>query len=402
VWFSRVGHHVVKAEYFEAEDERAIAGAILNYNTAYGRVPVDPEDVIVLCDGEYDNTVYEVFENLDDYETSLAKDVVVQWAKEQAAKNAILESVDDVQRGNLSAVLERMEKAVVVGDDLVSPGLDVIADTDQWLYRQWIGKVKTGWPHVDIHLEGGLGEGELGVILAPSNRGKSMALVNIAYGAAGIGSGKNVVIFTHEMSQNVYAKRVAARMLFRFPSRDGDLAVYEYDVKETAKKLMPGKIRVIGGMRMTMHQIEASLERLKAEGFDFDLIIDDYPDLIVPSQRREQKRFELSEIYEWYRGIGNMYGVPTWAASQTNRGGYNKEVITESDIAEDIGKVSISDVIIAVCQTRKEAMDEQCRLFLVKVRDGTRGVMFDAKFYPMQQSIISTGFTRRRKRDNES
>ena len=266
------------------------------------------------------------------------------------------------------------------------------------MFDKRIGKVRTGWPHIDYHLEGGLGVGELGTILAPSNRGKSMALVNIACGAAGLGSGKNVVIFTHEMSEKIYAKRIAARTTFRFPKRLESLTEYRDLFVEFSKRLMPGNIRIIGDTNMSTLQIEGSLERLKGEGYDFDLVIDDYPDLIIPPRRRKERRFEISETYEWYRRLGNKFNVPVWAASQTNRQAYNKEIIMESDIAEDIGKVNISDIVIAICQTKKEADEDRCRLFLTKVRDGLRNTMFDAKFYPREQAIITTNKTVRKDR----
>ena len=397
-WFASIGKAVIIPEYFESEDEEDIIRAILEYQEAYGKVPRDPDDVLVLCKGEHEETILTVFDEQYDYDTSLVKDVVVQWAREQAAKIAILDSVDDVKKGDLSKVLERIEDAVSVGSELSIQGLDVFRDLDQWLYDQWVGKVRTGWPHIDMHLEGGLGTGELGTILAPSNRGKSMALVNIAYGAAGIGSGKNVVIFTHEMADKIYAKRCAARMMFRFPKRMENLGAYEEEFNELAEKLVPGNIRVIGGSNMNLTQMDAALERLHAEGYDFDLIIDDYPDLLVPVRGRNQRRFELTEIYEGYRRLANKYSVPAWAASQTNRKAYGKDIITEADIAEDIGKVNISDVVLAICQTKKEAEEERCRLFLAKVRDGLRNAMFDAKFYPRQQAIISTNKTRRKDR----
>ena len=395
-WFVRIGRSLIIPDYFDSVDEQDIVTGIFEFFEAYNRIPTDPDDLLVLCKGEHEELILTIYEERLEYDIALVKDVVIQWAREQAAKNVILESVDDVQRGDLSRVLTRMEEAVAIGSDLASPGINVVRDVDKWLYGQWIGKVRTGWPDFDLHLEGGLGAGELGTVLAPSNRGKSMALVNIAYGAAGIGSGKNVVIFTHEMSEKIYAKRIAARMMFRFPKRIGNLSEYEEEFLGLATKLLPGNIRIIGGSNMTTLQVEAALERLKAEGYNFDLIIDDYPDLLLPPTQRQQRRFELSDTYKWYRALGDKYGVPVWAASQTNRGAYKKKVISEEDIAEDIGKVNISDVIVAICQTQEEADDERCRIFLPKVRDGLRNVMFDAKFYPAQQAIIMTNVTDRR------
>jgi replicative DNA helicase len=220
-----------------------------------------------------------------------------------------------------------------------------------------------------------------------------MALINIGFGAASIGSGKNVVHFTHEMSVAQVAKRYAARMTFRFPHRDDDLNAYEDELVEAARKLMPGRIRIIGGAeRMTIEQLQSHLDRLIAEGFEPGLIIDDYADLIKPSQRYTDRRFELSANYENLRALSFRY-CPIWTASQTTRGALNKEIVTMADLAEDIGKAAICDVLVAMCQTREELESDQCRLFMAKIRDGSKKVpLIQCKFYGASQAIVSTGY----------
>jgi hypothetical protein len=80
-----------------------------------------------------------------------------------------------------------------------------------------------------------------------------------------------------------------------------------------------------------------------------------------------------------------------WSASQAGRSSLSKEIITMADIAEDIGKANIADVIIALCQTREEETADQCRLFLAKVRDGDSKAMVRAKYYKKSQAIVTTG-----------
>lgn len=394
-WMSRVGMGVASPDYYATDEEQEVAKAILDYWKTYNKPPYDPEEVIIMCDGNHRQLVYELY---DLHETGedrqFVKDIAVQWAREQAAKIAILEGVDDVKRGNLQQVILRMEKALDVGKELMMPGIDVIDDIALWLYSEYSDRTRTGWFHVDQRLEGGLSDGEQLVILAPSNRGKTMSLVNCAYGAAGIGSAKNVVIFTHELSPEKYAKRFGARLLFRFPSPRGDLHEYEADLTAVAKRLMPGRVRVIGGYRMTISEIEQHVRRLQAEGFKIGMMIDDYPDLIIPERSRNQTRFELSEIYMWLRDFGarKENRFPTIGASQVGRAAYTKEIITETDVAEDIGKVNTADVVLTLCQTREEALENRCRLYAAKVRDGERGFMVAAKYYGKQQAIITTGY----------
>lgn len=390
-WMSRYGNFIVRPNYFEKDDEEEFAKAIMVYREKYGRSPGDPVDVIELMDGKFPVFTMDIFDDLDVVDTDLASAYAVQFAKEQAAKLAILDSVDDVESGNIQAAIDRMEKALAVGESLDSPGIDPIRDIDDWLYDYWSNKVPTGWTHIDSILEGGLSISEEGIILGPPNKGKSMSLVNIGYAGASLIGGINVVHFTHEMSVKQVAKRYAARMIFRFPKRSDNLQEYAQELVEAARKLLKGRIRIIGGAyKMTTVQIENHLDRLHAEEFEVGLIVDDYLDLITPPARYNERRFELSASYEWYRSLSEKYSVPVWSASQGNRASLSKEIITMADIAEDIGKAAIADVIISLCQTREEEEVEQCRLFMAKVRDGSTHSTIRCKYYTKQQAIIST------------
>jgi hypothetical protein len=392
-WMALYGSSLIEPFYFEQDDEIEIAKAILDYRTAYGRSPVDSDDLTMLAGIEHGQTICTIYDMQEEGNLELAADQVIKFAQEQAAKAAILESVDDINKGDLTSARHRLEEAMKVGENIISPGIDPIADVEKWLYDYWSDKVRTGITHLDEVLDGGLNQGELGVVLAGMNVGKSMALINIGFGAASIGSGKNVVHFTHEMSVAQVAKRYAARMTFRFPQRDDDLNAYEEELIEAARKLMPGRIRIIGGAeKMTIEQIQGHIDRLIAEDFIPGLIIDDYADLIKPSQRYTEHRFELSANYENLRALSFKY-CPIWSASQTSRAALNKEIVTLADLAEDIGKAAISDVIVALCQTREELESDQCRLYMAKIRDGSKKVpLIQCKFYGGSQAIVSTGY----------
>lgn len=401
-WMVKYGDSIIRPEYFDSEDEETIARAILEYRSKYRISPSDPDDLIVLSSGNGTaDTVYDIFEIRDDADTLLASDIVIQFAKEQAAKLAVLDGIDDINRGDLAKILERMKEAISIGDNILSSGIDPIADTDKWLYNYWEDKVRTGWLDVDHIMEGGLSPGEEGIILGPPNRGKTMSLVNIGYGAAAMGSGKNVVHFTHEARVQQVAKRYAARITFRFPKREDDLDKYEDELIEVARRYIPGRIRIIGGC-VTVDDLDNNIERLKAEGFNPGLIIDDYPDLLSPSRRYTDRRFELSAIFKDCRDLGHKHGLPFWGATQGNRSSLSKEIITMADIAEDIGKANIADVIIAVCQTYEEEQTNRCRLYMAKVRDGEKKTLIGAKYYGKSQAIVTTGIIPMKKEEKNA
>ena len=402
-WFAEYGKLLIQPEYFERDDEEAIAKAIIDYQKVYGKCPTDPDDVIALASPKFAELIYDVFDIYEQNDLDLARDRSIDFAKEQAIKLALLESVDNVTAGTYGEIVARIQDAIKVGDNLLSSGIDPIRDTDKWLYDYWSDRVKTGMYHIDNILDGGLGMGELGVVIGPPNQGKSMALVNIGYGAASIGSGKNVVHFTHEMKIEQVAKRYAARVAFRFPTRDTDLKVYEDNLIEVARRFLPGQIRILGGHRMGFDEVRANLSRLRDTGFNFDLIIDDYPALMVPPRKYNERRFELSGIFEEWRAIATEYKVPVWGATQSTRGSLSKEIITMADVAEDIGIAAVSDVMIAICQTYEEKQSDRARWYVAKLRDGSnKHPLIGCKWYSDAQAIVTTGFVEPKQKERDA
>lgn len=400
LWMARYGDGIIIPEYFETDEEESIVQGIIDYRNTYSKSPIDPDELMLVVGDAYADTIYRIYDIYEQEDLDFAADNALKFAKEQAVKLAILASVDDIDKGDLSRPITRLEEALTVGDSITIPGIDPIADVDKWLYDYWSNKIKTGMLHVDMALEGGMNPGELGVILAPQNRGKSMALVNIGYGAAAIGSGKNVVHFTHEMSVAQTAKRYASRILFRFPKRDENLDDYADDFVTAARRVVKGKIRIIGG-KMTVGDMGRRLNILRSEGFVADLVIDDYGDLLVPSRKFSEKRFELSDIYNDLRQLGCDHEIPVWTASQSRRSSHSKEVITLEDMAEDINKTSIADIVISVCQTKEEEDADLCRLFMAKVRDGKNHSTFSAKYFTEQQAIVTIGIAKDKEDDKD-
>jgi replicative DNA helicase len=403
MWMAKYGNAIILPEYFESEDEVTIVKTIRDYRDAYNKSPIDSDDLTALAGPEYGELINYVYDLYESGECELAADEALKFAKQQAVKLAILEGVDDINKGDLDTPIVRMQEALKIGDNLLSTGIDPILDSDKWLFTYYDTKVATGQYHLDTALDGGLSAGELGIIMSGINVGKSMELINLGVGAASIPNGKNVVHFTHEMRPAQVAKRYAARMLFRFPQREDNLIEYQDDLYEKARRLLKGKIRIIGGAyKMTTVEFESHMDRLIGEGYEPGVIIDDYLDLMQPPKHYSERRFELSAIYEWARATGEKYNCPFWTATQSNRGAYSKEVIGIADIAEDIGKAAIADVLIALCQSYDELQLGQCRFFIAKNRDAPKQgkSLIGCKYYGASQAIITTDFVKRKGEEN--
>ena len=233
-----------------------------------------------------------------------------------------------------------------------------------------ISTCPTGIPDLDSYLRhGGLGVKELGVIIAPPNRGKSMFLKHIS--EHNLLLGKKVLLFTLEMSEDRYLERFDMSLA---GVTAGDLVSKKDHVESviSGKEAALGKnlhIKEYGSKRATVSTLYAYTENLRNSGWFPDLIVIDYADELAAETKYTDERHNLSHIYKNLRGWAVDDEIPVWTASQANRASMNKKVVTIADIAEDWSKAAIADVMVALCQTNKEYDEQQMRIFIAKNRD---------------------------------
>ena len=210
-------------------------------------------------------------------------------------------------------------------------------------------------------------------MVAPTGAGKSMVLVHL--GAQAVKQGKNVVHYTLELADTVVAARydsaitgIELRNLPVFKEK-----IYE-EIQDIEGKLI---VKEYPTRSASIQTIKSHLEKMVTRGFEPDMIIVDYGDLIKPeSSRKDEKRHQLETIYEELRGISQIYNCPIWTASQTNRSGLNAEVITMESISEAFNKCFVADFIFTVSRTIEDKNTNGGRIFVAKNRNGPDGIIY--------------------------
>jgi len=251
-------------------------------------------------------------------------------------------------------------------------GYDYLVDFEKRFQIKSRNPITTGWDEIDQLSKGGLGSGELGVVIAPTGAGKSMVLVHL--GTEALKLGKTVVHYTLELADSVVASRydscltgIELRDLYSFKEQ-----IFE-SVQNLAGKLI---IKEYPTKSASTNTIKLHLEKLKMRGVKPEMIIVDYGDLLKPISSQREKRQELETIYEELRGIAQENSCPVWTASQTNRSGLNAEVITMESISEAFNKCFVSDFIFSVSRTIEDKTTNSGRIFIAKNRNGPDGLVF--------------------------
>jgi len=378
--FSDQIEEVLDVSFFELRYLRIFASMIYNYRQKYG---VHPTEKIIasMLRTEMDKFPESVQKQTRDYfariliktvqDEQYIKDTSLDFCKKQKLKEALMKSVDLIQNSSYDEVKIVIDEALKLGTDN-NFGHDFKKDFELRYELKARNPVSTGWERIDKLTKGGLGLGELGVVIAPTGAGKSMALAHL--GACGVKEGKNVVHYTLELSESVTGQRYDSclsgvplsglfhqkeEVLETISGLQGSLIIKEYPTKTAS-----------------VNTIRSHLEKLKKRNHKIDMIIVDYADLLRPVSHFKEKRNELESIYESLRAISQEYKCPVWTASQTNRSGLNAEVVTMESISEAFNKCFVADFICSISRTIKDKNANTARMFIAKNRNGADGLVF--------------------------
>jgi replicative DNA helicase len=234
-------------------------------------------------------------------------------------------------------------------------------------------KILTGLRHTDAILNGGLGPGELGVVLAPPGYGKSFYLNTV--GAHAVKLQKTVLHVSLELAKRKVIARYEAH-LTRVPKdrlhEESDRVINS--LRRIRRLVTPGDVLVMEfpTRSLSLDELRSVITYVRTgQSFDIDLLIVDYADIMkMTVEYREAKRYEmLGALYERLRGLAQEFELPLWTGCQASRKSMSKDIVTIADMAESFAKAQIADVVIAICRTPTELREHIGRFYFAKVRD---------------------------------
>ena len=314
---------------------------------------------------------------IGDDDEEYVKEKSLDFCKKQKLKEAILKSVDLLQSQSFDQIQKVINEAMNLGADN-DHGHDYHKDVLDRFEMKMRNPISTHWDEIDDITKGGLGKRELGVVVAPTGAGKSMALAHL--GAMAVVKGKTVVHYTLELADTVVGQRydsciTGIELKNLMSMKDSIVMAVEHIPGQLIIKEYPTK-------SASTRTISTHLEKLKQKGITPDMIIVDYADLLKPTAsgfKTQELRHSLGNIYEELRGIGQVWDIPVWTASQTNRSGLNAEVITMEAISEAFSKCFVADFICSISRTIEDKTENKGRMFVAKNRNGIDGIV-----YPME------------------
>jgi len=378
--FLQTVYDILKPEMFDSEANEWLVTKTLSHFDVYSTLPtldvfkneVDRVERDVLKQSIVDN-LKQVWNQLESDDLNYVKEQTLEFCKNQTFKSAILESVGLLEEGKFDVIKSKIDSAMKAGQDT-----DIGHEYKENIIERYESTVRDviscGWDVIDELVDGGFGKGELIMFAAPPGIGKSWALVNVGMAAAK--KGKTVVHYTLELNEGYVGQRYDAVLTgtavpnLKFNIDDvrtqveglsGDIIVKHWPTKSAG-----------------LNTMRASLDKLKLQGKNPDVIIVDYADLLKGNSRKERHE-ELEEIVEGLRGIAGEYEVPLFTASQINRSGANDDVITGTSIAGSFSKLMTADFVVSLSRKIEDKLAGTGRWHVIKNRFGPDGMTLPSK-----------------------
>ena len=373
-------HDILDESHFTNQAHKWIVSNILSYYSKYHTSPT-PE----VLKSEYEKVTNDVLkvsikEQLREAYKIIATDSEYiegefsAFCKNQQLKKALLNSVDLLQAQDYDSIRSIIDSALKAGADK-NLGHEYVKDIEERYRNEQRIAVPTPWNEFNELLQGGLGNGDFGLMFGGPGAGKSWALVALAGHAAKMGF--NVVYYTLELGEDYVGRRFDA-FFTQIPANE---ITFHKDKVEAVMTKIPGQLIIKGFSpgKASISTVESHVQKCTDLGVRPDLIVIDYVDLLRSKRLSRERKEEIDDIYTSTKGLARELNIPIWSASQVNRQGAQDEVIEGHKAAGSYDKMMITDFAASISRRAKDKQTGIGRFHIMKNRYGMDGLTYGAK-----------------------
>jgi replicative DNA helicase len=374
----------VKPEYFSNDHIGKYFEIVGDFYDKRGKLPTLTEIKPYLTTEALKRDFKRLIQSFESMDKNLDKDELYQntekFLKERATWCRIVEITENVEEKvkNPSEVLDSFEEICKICLE-IDRGIELFRDKDK-VVESILAEdecISSGWAWVNEHLDGGWRqEGKaLYVFAGEANIGKSIFLGNVAANIAA--QGKSVLVITLEMSELLYAKRIASNVT-KIPMKDfkTDPHTLRYALAEEEKKNPDGKlyIKEFPPSTISPKQLTAFIKKMTDSGIHLDAVVIDYISL-MHTEKGTNSYERIKYICEQVRAMSYVFKCPFITAAQLNRSSFGKDNPGMDGLAESLGIAMTADVIFSIFQNEEDREMGLIKLGLIKNRFGAKGMV---------------------------
>jgi len=375
-------HDILDEKHFDSDSLKWVVKECKKYYDEYRKCIT--LDVFKVKTQEVENDVLkvaiienlkEVFRHLESPDLDFIQDKALDFFKNQTLKSAIVQSVEIMEaKGDFEQIKKLVDDALNAGTER-NIGHEYIQHIEDRYSETARSTVETGWEVIDDLTQGGLGGGELGVIVAPAGVGKTWVLA--AIGANAMKRGKHIVHYSLELNESYVGLRYDS--IFTGIANQ-NLKYHKDDVISEMDKLKGDLvIKYFPTKTASVNTLSAHLKRITTLGTEVDMVVVDYADILKDVGGSREVRHALGNIYEDLRGLAGEFQIPVWTASQANRSALDEDVIEAQKVSESYQKIMTADFVMSLSRKVEDKIGNTGRFHVIKNRFGPDGMTFPAK-----------------------
>ena len=391
--------HLVDQNMFTDEHLRRIVGTMKDRYNKIGNCP-NYTDLETIFRSEITNsiTLEEILAKLDKLKNlelsgvDIITDNAEKFFKQQNLAKAINQCTEILKRGNAENynTMEDLIKNALKTNMTNEMGYRLFDNLYDDLKEDYRKTIPTGATELDKSLCGGLGKGELGVIISPLGVGKTSCTTGFAAYAA-----------TCKVRDNDYR----GYKVLHFYFEDTDVSIrrkyygYMTDIDACNLSIEPMRSLALeklsdnnNEMRVMLHNniiarhlvsgeysasdIKHIIQQYISIGFIPDLVIIDYFECL-----RAEKTNDLSSS-EWTKegqsmrkleAIANEFNIALWVPVQSTKSAIGQENVDLRDAGGSVRKTQIGHVVITLAQTDDQKEQGKLNIFIGKFRAAAIG-----------------------------
>lgn len=389
--------------YFDNDNMKKLFRVIKNYYNDYGNIPNLPNKSIYHAIGKYHNTTditeEEILKNvvskietwntgvlnkqLKDDGEAIRKEALLFVKQQEYAKFgfAITQfvSTGKIKDKDIVATIDEMhEKIAAIGDE-EDYGTGVFDDVDNVFKKEFREPVATGIKAIDEATGGGLGKGEMGIILAASGVGKSTVLTYLANNGVELNNNVLQIIFEDtpdQIKRKHYVKWTPEAELLTFDQNVDIIRDTVIKKKESIKGNLV--IKRFPQEGITMPKIYQWIKKFeKKNDFKFNILLLDYLDCVESHKKSADQTMSEIAVVKYFESMCAELNIPCWTAIQGNRSSFNAEWIDATQMGGSIKRAQKSHFLMSIAKTDEQVRDNLANIKIIKSRFGQSGLIFE-------------------------
>jgi replicative DNA helicase len=269
-------------------------------------------------------------------------------------------------------------------------GSSVFDDIGETLSDDYRTPIPTGIGKLDEALEGGLGKGELGVIIGSSSFGKTSLTTAMASHAATYKCDANnnrgfkvlQIVFEDRIKQiqRKHIGRITGIEAKDLSKRECIDKVMEqlskYEDRETIMANL--KILRLPSGEITPQKIERLIKKMINNGFKPDLLIIDYFECLNHIGDSSSSEWEKEgKSMRKFESMASYFDMAIWIPTQGTKDSVNLELVTMDKAGGSFKKIQIAHIVMSIARTMEDIEKNKATIALLKNRAGKSGKVFN-------------------------